>query len=333
MAATKTFVEKNEEKEVLNAWVGQPDPETGEDKLTLSKKSKCFKKNNSFDTAEIEVDACTEHDITLQKLLVETMIGRKIKILNWSQLQINQESGETGEGVHQGKGSPEDERAGWGIAYNRSETHYEKEQISFVAAGIIRTEDGKDVDFSLKFDMNRETITHNNLSIRAGDAVLMDPLVVNFGGNAADLRNMTFSFDLDSDGDEEDLPMIGSGSGFLSLDLNDDGMVTNGSELFGPRTGNGFSELSAYDEDGNNWIDENDSVYDKLSVWTMDGRGNSSLTGLKDRGVGAIYLGNLSSKFDLKGSQNELMGQISHTGIYLNENGLPGSIQQLDLVV
>jgi hypothetical protein len=31
--------------------------------------------------------------------------------------------------------------------------------------------------------------------------------------------------------------------------------------LFGPQTGNGFAELAEYDEDKNNWIDENDSIY------------------------------------------------------------------------
>ena len=45
------------------------------------------------------------------------------------------------------------------------------------------------------------------------------------------------------------------------LDLNNDDIITNGNELFGPRTGNGFTELSVYDEDGNNWIDEKDLVY------------------------------------------------------------------------
>lgn len=333
MASVKTLAERDEQREVLRAWVDPQGQKIQEDRVSLTYKSKCSGKHPEMKMEDIAIDDCTRHEVMLRKLLVEVMIGRKIKLLDPSQFQKNQESVEAGGDVAQKTGSPEDERVGWGISYSREGTHYEKEQVSFVAAGIIRTEDSKEIEFSLQLNMSRETITYNNLNFRAGDAVLMDPLVVNFDGKAAELRNLTFSFDLDSDGVEEDLPMIGSGNGFLALDLNNDGMVTNGSELFGPRTGNGFSELSLYDEDGNDWIDENDPVYDQLSVWTMDGQGNSSLNGLRDRGIGAIYLGNLSSKFDLTGGNDGLMGQISRTGVYLNENGVPGTIQQLDLVV
>jgi len=117
------------------------------------------------------------------------------------------------------------------------------------------------------------------------------------------------------------------------LDLNNDGIITNRNELFGPRTGNGFTELSTYDEDGNNWIDEKDLVYDQLSVWTMDQQGNGSLSSLRDKKIGAIYLGNLTSEFDLKETNNNLMAKINKTGIFLMEDGIPGVIQQLDLVV
>jgi hypothetical protein len=48
---------------------------------------------------------------------------------------------------------------------------------------------------------------------------LIDPFVVNFDGRASELSNMNFSFDLDSDGVKEDVPMIRPGSGFLALDL------------------------------------------------------------------------------------------------------------------
>ncbi len=71
--------------------------------------------------------------------------------------------------------------------------------------------------------------------------------------------------------------MIRPGSGFLALDLNNEGIIINGNELFGPRTGNAFAELSVHDEDGNNLIDENDPVYDQLSVRTINQQGNGVL--------------------------------------------------------
>lgn len=333
MASARTFLERNEEKEGFTTWIDLKDHENPGDKISISQKAKCTLSDRSLMIDEIEADTEDKHEITLRELLVEILAGRGIKLLDVSEFQKTQEYTDEGQ-VQLGKEnqSPE-ERAGWGVEYTHQSSDYEKEDVSYVAAGIIHTEDGKEIDFSLRLDMSRTFISHHNLNFRAGDAVLMDPLVVNFNGKASELTNTKFTFDLDSDGVEEDLPMIGPGSGLLALDLNKDGIINNGNELFGPHTGNGFAELSEYDEDSNKWIDENDSIYDRLSVWTMDDRGNDSLSGLKDRGIGAIYLGNLASEFSLKGDNNELMGQVSRTGVYLGENGVPGVIQQLDLVV
>jgi len=96
----------------------------------------------------------------------------------------------------------------------------------------------------------------------------VDPLVLNFEGNRAELTGAKFAFDLDQDGEQEHISFVGSGSGILVLDRNKDGIVNDGSELFGPSTGNGFNELASLDGDENGWIDENDAAYQDLSVWT-----------------------------------------------------------------
>ena len=89
----------------------------------------------------------------------------------------------------------------------------------------------------------------------------VDPLVVNFDGTAAQLSDAKFSFDLQRDGQNETLPTLGSGSGFLALDLNGDGKINDGGERFGPRSGDEFADLAQYDGDGNPWIDEADPIY------------------------------------------------------------------------
>ena len=55
---------------------------------------------------------------------------------------------------------------------------------------------------------------------------------------------------------------------FLALDLNGDGRINNGSELFGALSGNGFADLAQYDSDANGWIDENDEIFQRLKVWS-----------------------------------------------------------------
>jgi hypothetical protein len=60
-------------------------------------------------------------------------------------------------------------------------------------------------------------------------------------------------------------------SGLLVIDKNLDGKVNDGSELFGPSTGDGFEKLARYDEDRNGWIDEgaqHASLLDTLRVLT-----------------------------------------------------------------
>ena len=49
-----------------------------------------------------------------------------------------------------------------------------------------------------------------------------------------------FAFDLNADGQAEQINFVAPGSGFLVFDRNQDGKVNNGSELFGPTTDNGF---------------------------------------------------------------------------------------------
>ena len=81
-----------------------------------------------------------------------------------------------------------------GIAYDFRETRFEHEQVSFQAAGQVQTADGKTINISIQLSMSR-TLQSQSISIRAGDAVLTDPLVVNFDGPAAALTERNFQFD------------------------------------------------------------------------------------------------------------------------------------------
>ncbi len=129
------------------------------------------------------------------------------------------------------------------------------------------------------------------------------------------------------------VPTLGSGSGFLALDLNGDGKINDGGELFGPRSGDGFADLAQYDGDGNQWIDEADPIYERLRLWQPDADGAGTLTTLSQKQVGAIYLGHAETPFAVKDEQNQLQAQITASGIYLSETGVAGSVQQVDVAV
>ncbi len=57
------------------------------------------------------------------------------------------------------------------------------------------------------------------------------------------------------------------------------------------------------------------------------------LSSLKEKNVGAIYLSNISTQFDIKNSDNQEQGQVESTGVYVDENGGVKTIQNLNLTV
>lgn len=209
----------------------------------------------------------------------------------------------------------------------------EMENTAYQASGVVKTADGREINFGVTLEMSRAFCAKYD-SIVQEDYICTDPLVINLDTSAATVLDQKFLFDLDADGKEEEISFVGEGSGFLALDKNKDGKINDGSELFGTRSGDGFKDLAAYDQDGNGWIDENDSVFQDLKIWTKDAQGNDRLIDLKEAGVGAIYLGNASTEFSLKSDETKATnGIIRKTGIYLKESGEASTIQHVDLAV
>jgi len=109
--------------------------------------------------------------------------------------------------------------------------------------------------------------------------------------------------------------------------------LNDGSELFGPSTGCGFSELRKYDTDGNGWIDENDGIFDKLIVWSRDKDGKDILYTLRELGIGAIFLGDISTDFAFKNESNETLGVMRSTSFFIKQCGGVGvgTLSHIDL--
>lgn len=336
MNSSHISIEKNERNEQLTIWAGDQEPEVldlvdltpeGRNQLLFVQNSKSESVLASEKCEEIEISDKDKLKIRLLESFIETLTGKKVKIkvpkIKIGEYKANQ--------LKQIQQIQQNQNQGWGLIYDYSEYHYEKESVSFYAKGIIKTADGREINIDLQLNMTREFMEQKEIHIRAGDAQKIDPLVINFSGNLPGLTDLTFSFDLDADGKLDQISSLKEGSGFLALDLNNDKKINDGNELFGPQSGNGFSELAKYDEDNNNWIDENDSIFNKLRIWTKDSLGNDYLLALGEVGVGAIYLGNINTVFSLNGSSNQNLGEIQKTGLFLRENGTAGTIQHVDL--
>ncbi len=225
--------------------------------------------------------------------------------------------------------------SGFSLEYDYRETRSESEQTRFAARGVVRTADGREIAFTLDVSMQREWREQIEVRLRAGEAVRpqKDPLVLVYDGPAAQLTDAKYEFDLDADGRPDSVSFTAPGSAFLAFDRNGDGRINDGSELFGPATGDGFAELAAHDSDGNGWIDEGDPVFAALRLYETDAQGADLLSTLADRDVGALYLGAVATPFELRGADNASNGTVRQSGIYLKENGVAGALQQLDLSV
>jgi hypothetical protein len=218
----------------------------------------------------------------------------------------------------------------------REEFTSERESVSYSANGRVITADGKTIDFTVSMNMSRSTETYLiQKSVIAPEAPKrpIDPLIINYGGTAASLTDEKFEFDLTCDGNLELISFAGAGSGFLVLDKNGDGIINDGSEMFGPQSGNGFEELRKYDLDGNGWIDEADEVYSQLRIWTKDKDGNDVFYTLKELDIGAIYLNENRTEYGMYDTQGNAQGNMRYSSFYLKDSGGAGIISHFDLLV
>ncbi len=346
MSSNQQKIVRQDKTENLTAWVDRPPANTVlisgiRDLLDLSQKAQnqlsaagqaAAGVNNIHTEDEPELTDGDKLKIQLIEGFIATITGKKMKLkiprlqpANTTQNSLLNVTVINPAGTNGG-------RLGWGISFNYHETYYEKESLSFSAAGVVKTQDGKEISINVQFTMQREFMSQSSISFRAGDAKI-DPLVVNYSGALPAFSDTKFSFDLDNDGTAEQISYLLSGSGFLALDHNGDGIINNGGELFGPQSGNGFSELARFDSDGNNWIDENDPIFNKLRIWSKDAQGRDQLLVLGEVGIGAIYLGHIQSPFTFKDNVNQDVGQLQESGVFLRENGTAGTVQHIDLAV
>jgi hypothetical protein len=132
-------------------------------------------------------------------------------------------------------------------------------KIDTVGTGTVVT-NGNSVDYSLQ---------------------LFSPLVLDFHTKGQprvlSLAESQAEFDLDSDGRRDRVAWVtGDQGAFLALDLNKNGRVDSGRELFGEGTVlkstgrkavNGFEALAQYDSNRDGVINSKDSVFGNLVVW------------------------------------------------------------------
>jgi hypothetical protein len=145
-----------------------------------------------------------------------------------------------------------------------------------------------------------ESLTQAEQSLARAQTI-SSPLVLDVDNNDFETKAKTDGvyFDLDNNGFAEKTAWT-SGDAFLTYDLNENGKIDNGGELFGNHTlvgeekaADGFAALAQYDENADGIIDENDDIYHLMRLWNDDGDGVSEdgeFKTLEDMGVNSIDL-------------------------------------------
>ncbi len=277
---------------------------------SVTKKLPVYEISVSSPKKELELSEKDKMKIRIIQMMLEKLFGKKLKI------QFVEDPDEENEENVRLKNAGERIIEEYTLEFESTHLQY----ASFKGSGIVKTQDGRAINFSVEFKELSLTYSYVKTS-----GTYSDPLIFSQLKNSQS-KGKILEIDINLDG-VKDKFYLSPGEGLLVLDKNGNGKVDDGSELFGPTTGDGFKELAMYDKDGNEWIDENDLIFTKLKVWTINERGEEKLVGLLDFNVGAIFLGRVSTPFDY-GDKKMLS-----SGIYLGEDGTVGTIRQFDIRV
>ncbi|WP_392561519.1 hypothetical protein RHO12_10300 [Orbus sturtevantii] len=173
----------------------------------------------------------------------------------------------------------------------------------------------------------------NNLNtdtpkIPDGALTAWSPIIVDLDRDGIETlsKDQDIHFDLNTNTFAENTGWVGADDGLLVLDLNSNGLIDDGQELFGDNTvlkngtlaKNGYQALAEYDENGDGVIDAKDSIWENLKVW-QDKSSNgytdeNELLSLKEAGISSISTKYLTSNYvDDNGNEHRLTGKITYT--------------------
>ncbi len=134
---------------------------------------------------------------------------------------------------------------------------------------------------------NTDIIAYNNGA---------DPIILDLDGDGYRFGS-TATFDIDADGAADRVTWNSSADGMLAIDLNGNGRIDDGSELFTPDfAGGGFASgvdaLASLDSNGDGVIDASDPAYADLLIWrdaNADGVSDAGeLARLADLGITSV---------------------------------------------
>ena len=115
------------------------------------------------------------------------------------------------------------------------------------------------------------------------------PIILDLDGDGVETISKAngTQFDIDADGDLDTTGWVGADDALLVRDINEDGVISNASELFGEemikadgtKASDGYDALREYDSNADGVINADDENFDQLKIWQ-----DSNENGITDAG-------------------------------------------------
>ncbi|WP_143019444.1 beta strand repeat-containing protein [Mesorhizobium qingshengii] len=177
-------------------------------------------------------------------------------------------------------------------------------------------------------------------AITAADIVVYnsatDPIILdlNHDGFAFSDVSHGVQFDINGDGTKDQVAWNTSNDGMLAVDLNHDGKIDDGTELFTPTFGggnfaSGAAALASLDSNHDGVIDHDDAAFSSLLIW-KDANANGTsdageLSHLADNGIVSISLAATATVGEIDGQT------VTGNGTFQMADGTTGNYVEVEL--
>ena len=203
----------------------------------------------------------------------------------------------------------------------------------------VAEQDKKFYDIADRFSQDLWAVTMGVRGAFSTAKKQASPLVIDLDGDGTvetNKENSTVHFDHDNNGFAESTGWVGKDDGLLVRDINGNGQIDNGTELFGnnsvlssgEKAANGFEALADLDSNNDGVFNSSDTAWDDVKVW-KDSNGNGivdegELLTLTQAGVSGINLDYQDST-----TTDENGNQHNQTGTFIKADGTTGSIHDV----
>lgn len=173
-------------------------------------------------------------------------------------------------------------------------------------------------ELNLKFRNNASIEEQTRIELEELGIIKVDPLVLDLTGEGINLTKAGEGarFDVNADGRTDQTAWVRGNTAMLVYDKNGNGIIDDGSEMFGDQNGaaNGFAELAKHDANSDGRIDRLDPVFKALKLYRdLNGDGkiaSNELATLPEMGIKALNLNFIRAAGKINGNDLVLSGSF-----------------------